>query len=158
MTDRFDQVERSEIMSQIKGKHAQPEKLVRSLWHRMAYHFRLHVGTLPGKPDIVLPCHKRVVFVHSCFWHGHRNCKRAARSQSNAEFWDHKIDPVSRCLPTGSRAGKHSYPKLFQQGGHPMNIGFSGCSLNYSVVKCIPQNIDRRTWPPCPDDMTGHLP
>jgi len=92
MTDRFDQVKRSEIMSHIKGKHTQPEKLVRSLLHRMGYRFRLHVGALPGKPDIVLPCHKKVVFVHGCFWHGHKNCKRATRPQSNAEFWNHKID------------------------------------------------------------------
>jgi len=92
MTDRFDQAKRSEIMSHIKGKDTQPEKLVRRLLHKMGYRFRLHVNSLPGKPDIVLPRHKKVIFVHGCFWHGHKNCKRASRPQSNTNFWNRKID------------------------------------------------------------------
>ncbi len=92
MTDRFDREKRSEIMSHIKGKDTKPEKLVRSLLHRMGYRFRLHVDSLPGKPDIVLPRHKKVIFVNGCFWHGHKNCKRASRPQSNAEFWNQKIE------------------------------------------------------------------
>jgi len=92
VTDRFDQKKRSEIMSRIRGKDTKPEKLVRSLLHRMGYRFRLHVDSLPGKPDIVLPRHKKVIFVNGCFWHGHKNCKRASRPQSNAEFWAQKIE------------------------------------------------------------------
>lgn len=92
MTDRFDREKRSEIMSHIKGKDTKPEKLVRSLLHRMGYRFRLHVDSLTGKPDIVLPRHKKVIFVNGCFWHGHKNCKRASRPQSNAEFWNQKIE------------------------------------------------------------------
>jgi len=92
VTDRFDWEKRSEIMSHIKGKDTKPEKLVRSLLHRMGYRFRLHVDSLPGKPDIVLPRHKKVIFVNGCFWHGHKNCKRASRPQSNTEFWNQKIE------------------------------------------------------------------
>ena len=59
--------------------------------HRMGYRFRLHVRDLPGRPDIVLPRHKRVVLVHGCFWHGHKGCRRAARPSSNTEFWNEKL-------------------------------------------------------------------
>ena len=92
MTDRFDSKKRSQIMSRIKGKDTLPEKTVRRILHRMGYRFRLHVKDLPGKPDIVLPKHNKIIFVHGCFWHGHRGCKRAARPESNSEFWNRKID------------------------------------------------------------------
>lgn len=92
MTDKFDPEKRSEIMSCIKGKDTKPEKIVRSLLHKMGYRFRLHVKELPGKPDIVLPRHKKIILVHGCFWHGHLNCKRASRPANNSEFWNRKID------------------------------------------------------------------
>jgi DNA mismatch endonuclease (patch repair protein) len=79
-------------MSKIKDKDTRPEKLVRSLLHGMGYRFRLHVKNLPGKPDIVLPRHKRIIFVHGCFWHGHANCKRATIPTTRAEFWAAKIN------------------------------------------------------------------
>lgn len=59
--------------------------------HRMGYRFRLHVKDLPGKPDIVLPRHRKVIFVHGCFWHGHR-CKKGRRPASNRSFWNAKLD------------------------------------------------------------------
>ncbi len=92
MGERFTPEERSRIMSRIKGRETKPEKLVRSLLHRSGYRFRLHDKNLPGKPDIVLPRHKRVVFVHGCFWHGHKRCKRAKRPATRKEFWNKKID------------------------------------------------------------------
>lgn len=58
-------------MSRIGGKDTKPELLVRSLLHGMGYRFRLQGKDLPGKPDIILPKHKKVIFVHGCFWHGH---------------------------------------------------------------------------------------
>jgi DNA mismatch endonuclease (patch repair protein) len=57
----------------------------------MGYRFRLHRKDVPGKPDIVLPKHHKVIFVHGCFWHGHEGCSRAARPTSNQEFWDKKL-------------------------------------------------------------------
>lgn len=79
-------------MSRVKGHDTEPERIVRKLVHRMGYRFRLHGKSLLGKPDIVLPRYKKVIFVHGCFWHGHKGCHRAARPVSNAEFWNRKID------------------------------------------------------------------
>ncbi|MDE7064967.1 MAG: very short patch repair endonuclease, partial [Desulfovibrionaceae bacterium] len=78
-------------MAQVKGKDTKPEKLVRSLLHRMGFRFRLHVKKLPGCPDIVLPRYKAVIFVHGCFWHGHEGCKRAALPVTHRDFWAAKI-------------------------------------------------------------------
>jgi DNA mismatch endonuclease (patch repair protein) len=58
----------------------------------MGYRFRLHPKNLPGKPDIVLPKHHKVIFVNGCFWHGHRGCNRAGRPATNIEFWNRKLD------------------------------------------------------------------
>lgn len=79
-------------MSRIRGRDTKPEIAVRKLLHKMGYRFRLHLKSLPGKPDIVLPKHKKIVFVHGCFWHGHRGCRRASRPVSNADFWNVKIE------------------------------------------------------------------
>jgi DNA mismatch endonuclease (patch repair protein) len=77
MKDKLSKKRRSWNMSRIRGKDTKPEKVVRSLLHRMGYRFRLHGKGLPGRPDIVLPRHKTVVFVHGCFWHRHRGCNRS---------------------------------------------------------------------------------
>ncbi|MDQ3917006.1 MAG: very short patch repair endonuclease, partial [Acidobacteriota bacterium] len=79
-------------MARVKGRDTKPEKIVRSLLHALGYRFRLHRKDLPGRPDIVLPKHKKVVYVHGCFWHGHPSCPRAARPTSNVAFWNKKID------------------------------------------------------------------
>ncbi len=91
MADIFTRQKRSEIMSSVKSKDTKPERLVRSLLHKMGYRFRLHVAGLPGKPDIVLPRHGKVVFVNGCFWHGHKGCCRGKAPKSNTEFWIEKI-------------------------------------------------------------------
>ncbi|MFQ3632782.1 very short patch repair endonuclease [Roseiflexus sp.] len=92
MPDVFQPEERSRIMSRVRAEDTSPEKLVRSLIHRMGYRFRLHVKDLPGKPDIVLPRRKKVIFVHGCFWHQHEGCPHAARPTSNTEYWNKKLD------------------------------------------------------------------
>lgn len=89
--DVFPKEKRSQIMASIKGKNTRPEKVVRSLLHQMGYRFRLHRRDLPGCPDIVLPKYKKVIFVHGCFWHGHKNCRRSKRPTSNKIFWDEKL-------------------------------------------------------------------
>jgi len=78
-------------MSRIRGKDTKPELVVRSLLHRMGFRFRLHRRDLPGSPDIVLPRHSTVVFVHGCFWHRHPRCKGATTPKSNADFWQDKF-------------------------------------------------------------------
>ena len=78
-------------MSRVKNRDTHPEILVRSLLHRMGYRFRLHRNDLPGKPDIVLPRFRSVIFVHGCFWHGH-GCPKGKRPSSNVDFWNSKLD------------------------------------------------------------------
>jgi len=79
-------------MSRIRSKDTKPELIVRSLLHHMGYRFRLHRKDLPGKPDIVLPKYKTVIFVHGCFWHRHKNCKYAYTPKSRVEFWEKKLN------------------------------------------------------------------
>ena len=82
---------RSWIMRQVKGRDTSPEKIVRSLLHRMGYRFRLQRDDLPGKPDIVLPRFKTVVFVNGCFWHRLSGCKRATTPATNVDYWQTKF-------------------------------------------------------------------
>lgn len=78
-------------MSRIRGANTRPELLVRSFLHRVGIRFRLHAGNLPGKPDLVVPAAKIVVFVHGCFWHRHRGCRLTTSPTANAEFWARKF-------------------------------------------------------------------
>ena len=90
--DVFDKNKRSWIMSRIKNKDTTPEIAVRSIVHRMGYRFRKNNPKLPGKPDIVLKKHKKIIFIHGCFWHGHKDCKRSSRPTTNVDFWNNKIN------------------------------------------------------------------
>lgn len=78
-------------MSGIKGKDTKPELFVRKLLHRAGYRFRLYRKDLPGKPDIVLPKWKTVIFVNGCYWHGHEDCYLFRLPKSRTEFWEKKI-------------------------------------------------------------------
>jgi DNA mismatch endonuclease (patch repair protein) len=89
--DVFSQEKRSQVMSKIKDKDTKPEKIIRTMLHNMGYRFRLHRRDMPGNPDIVLPKYKKVIFVHGCFWHGHKGCARAKRPSSNENFWSEKL-------------------------------------------------------------------
>jgi DNA mismatch endonuclease, patch repair protein len=91
MSDLFSSNKRSDIMRNIRSTNTKPEIYIRSILHQMGYRFRLHRKDLPGKPDIVLPKYKAVIFVNGCFWHGHKNCKKAKLPQSNRPFWEEKI-------------------------------------------------------------------
>lgn len=92
MADRLSRARRSWNMSRIKARDTEPERLVRSILHRMGLRFRLHRADLPGKPDIVLVSRRTVVFVHGCFWHRHRNCRFAYNPKSRKAFWTHKFE------------------------------------------------------------------
>lgn len=89
--DKFLVEKRSQIMSKISGKETKPEVLVRKYLFAHGFRYRKNVKDLPGKPDIVLPKYKTVVFVNGCFWHGHKNCKRSTLPTSNTQFWEEKI-------------------------------------------------------------------
>ncbi|HVB81059.1 MAG TPA: DNA mismatch endonuclease Vsr [Candidatus Binataceae bacterium] len=90
---RFAEVEpgRSALMSRIRSSGTKPEIAVRRALHGMGFRFRLHRRDLPGKPDIVLPKYKLVIFVHGCFWHQHPDCKLASRPKTRGEYWGPKL-------------------------------------------------------------------
>lgn len=90
MTDNVDRATRSRMMSGIRSKNTKLELLVRSHLHRKGLRFRLH-AKLTGKPDLVFPKYRTVVFVHGCFWHRHPNCQYTTTPKSNAEFWQKKF-------------------------------------------------------------------
>lgn len=78
-------------MAKIRGDETQPEIVVRKFLFSKGFRFRKNVRTLPGKPDIVLPKYKAVIFIHGCFWHKHKNCKKAQLPETRKEFWEKKI-------------------------------------------------------------------
>jgi DNA mismatch endonuclease, patch repair protein len=90
MTDIVSTETRSRMMSGIRGKNTRPEMLIRKLLHGRGFRYRLHVKTLPGKPDIVLPRYRAAILIHGCFWHGH-DCHLFKWPSSNEIFWREKI-------------------------------------------------------------------
>lgn len=96
MVDHVTRERRSAMMSGVRGKDTLPELLVRKAAHGLGLRFRLHDRRLPGRPDLVFPRWRTVVFVNGCFWHGHPGCKRAARPKSNVRFWADKIEANTR--------------------------------------------------------------
>jgi len=91
MVDVHTSQQRSFNMSRIRGKDTKPELIVRSLVHQLGFRFRLHRKDLPGKPDLVLPRLRKVIFVHGCFWHRHRCRYGRVQPKTNAEFWHAKL-------------------------------------------------------------------
>lgn len=83
---------RSKIMRAVGRKDTGPELIVRRLLHALGYRFRLHKKELPGSPDIVLPRHRMAIFVHGCFWHRHKRCRKATTPKTRVEFWQRKFD------------------------------------------------------------------
>jgi DNA mismatch endonuclease (patch repair protein) len=83
---------RSYNMSMIRGKNTKPEIIVRKFLHSKGFRFRLYKKELPGKPDIVLPKYKTVIFIHGCFWHGHKNCKYFVVPKTRTKWWLNKIE------------------------------------------------------------------
>ena len=79
-------------MSRIKGKNTKPEMLVRKFLHENGFRYRLNYSKLPGKPDIVLPKYKTVIFINGCFWHGHKGCRFFFVPKTRTEWWIDKIN------------------------------------------------------------------
>ncbi len=78
-------------MSKVLGKETKPEILVRKFLFEKGFRYRKNDKRYPGKPDIVLPKYKTVIFIHGCFWHGH-NCSAGKLPETKKEFWQNKID------------------------------------------------------------------
>lgn len=92
MADVHTPEQRSYNMSRIHGKNTKPEELVRKYLFAQGFRYRKNDVRLPGKPDIVLPKYKTVIFVNGCFWHGHEGCKYFVWPKSNEQFWRNKIE------------------------------------------------------------------
>lgn len=94
MADVFTTEKRSQVMSCIRSGNTKPEILLRSILHRLGYRFTIHGPKnrkLPGRPDIVLPKYKTAIFVHGCFWHGHKNCRDFKMPKTRQDYWVAKI-------------------------------------------------------------------
>ena len=91
MADVHNKATRSYNMSRVKGKDTRPELLVRRFLFAHGFRYRINVTSLPGKPDIVLPRYKKVIFINGCFWHGHRGCRYFVLPKTRTEWWLQKI-------------------------------------------------------------------
>ena len=132
MADVHTPEQRSYNMSRINSKNTKPEELVRKFLFSQGFRYRKNDAKLPGKPDIVLPKYKAVIFVNGCFWHGHEGCRYFVWPKNNAEFWKEKI--------TGNiQRDKHNHQLLANQGWRVIEIW--ECQLMKSVVDNTLQNL-----------------
>src|SRR5664280_2298558 len=92
MSHTMSPAERLTRMRAIRSRDTGPERTVRSLAHRLGYRFRLHSGSLPGRPDVVFPRLKKAILVHGCFWHQHHGCRLARVPRSRPEYWPEKLE------------------------------------------------------------------
>jgi DNA mismatch endonuclease (patch repair protein) len=92
MADVHEPEVRSYNMSQIKGKDTKPELLVRKYLHSYGFRFRLHDNSLPGKPDVILKKYHTIIFIHGCFWHGHKGCNYFVVPKTRTNWWLNKIN------------------------------------------------------------------
>ena len=92
MTDTLTPEQRRKVMQKVKSKDTHPEMVVRRLLHKAGYRYRLHRKDLPGKPDIVFPSRRKIVWVHGCFWHRHPGCKYNRMPASNQSYWTPKLE------------------------------------------------------------------
>lgn len=132
MADVHTPEQQSYNMSRIHSKNTKPEELVRKFLFSQGFRYRKNDAKLPGKPDIVLPKYKAVIFVNGCFWHGHEGCRYFVWPKNNAEFWKEKI--------TGNiQRDKHNHQLLANQGWRVIEIW--ECQLMKSVVDNTLQNL-----------------
>ena len=115
MADVHTPEQRSYNMSRIRNKNTKPEELVRKYLFSQGFRYRKNDAKLPGKPDIVLPKYKTVIFVNGCFWHGHEGCRYFVWPKNNAEFWKEKIT-------RNIRRDKNNHQLLVEQGWRVIDI------------------------------------
>lgn len=92
MHDNVSSERRHFIMSQVQSASTKPELRLRNALWNIGFRYKINDKRLPGTPDIVLPKYRTVIFVHGCFWHGHKDCKNARTPKTNTEFWTAKIN------------------------------------------------------------------
>lgn len=121
MADIYSKKKRSEIMSKIGGTDTKPEIIVRKFLFSKGFRYRINDERYPGKPDIVLPKYKTIIFVHGCFWHGHKSCKASKLPKTRKGFWKKKIsDNINR--------DRINIQELEKQGWNVINVW--ECEIN----------------------------
>jgi DNA mismatch endonuclease (patch repair protein) len=128
MADVHDKKTRSYNMSRIRSKDTKPEMIVRKYLHSKGFRFRLHRKDLPGRPDIVFPKYKTVVFIHGCFWHGHQNCTYFKIPKTNADWW---LQKINRNIENDKKAKQH----LKKEGWNVIDIW--ECDLKNNSKKIL---------------------
>lgn len=137
MADVHTPEQRSYNMSRIRSQNTKPEELVRKYLFSQGFRYRKNDVRLPGKPDIVLPKYKTVIFVNGCFWHAHEGCKYFVWPKNNEEFWKNKI--------TGNiRRDSDNYMKLEQMGWNVIVVW--ECQLKKPIInETIEQLVNQLT-------------
>lgn len=135
MADVLTPKQRSYNMSRIRSRDTKPEEIVRKYLFSQGFRYRKNDTRLPGKPDIVLPKYKTVIFVNGCFWHKHEGCKYFVWPKSNVSFWREKLEKnVER--------DKHNYQLLQQMGWKTLIIW--ECTLKGSKARSTMELLERR--------------
>ena len=134
MVDTLTPAQRSERMARIRSGNTKPEVALRKELHRLGFRFRLHGRKLPGKPDIVLPKYKTVIFVHGCFWHRHEGCNVATTPKSNTDFW---VDKFNRNASRDKRIAEE-----LEQAGWRVLVAWE-CGLGKTRVATAAEAIAR---------------
>lgn len=115
MSDTLSPEKRSWVMSRIHGKDTSIEVKVRKYLFAQGFRYRKNVSSLPGKPDIVFPKYRAVVFIHGCFWHRHEGCKTAHTPKTRQEYWIPKFE-------RNVRNDQEHYQELQELGWRPIVI------------------------------------
>ncbi|MDR3680524.1 MAG: DNA mismatch endonuclease Vsr [Flavipsychrobacter sp.] len=132
MADVHSKETRSFNMSRIRSKDTKPELLVRKYLFGQGFRFRLHDKKLPGKPDVVLPKYKTVLFIHGCFWHGHGGCRYFIVPKTRTEWWLNKIS-------INIANDRKSAALLHATGWHTIEIW--ECSLKKNTMEATLANL-----------------
>jgi len=135
MADVHNKATRSYNMSRIKGKNTKPEMIVRKFLFSKGFRYRLHDKKLPGKPDIVLPKYKTVIFINGCFWHGHEGCKYFVVPKTRTEWWLNKI--------SGNKDNDKKNITLLKESGWNVFVLFE-CELKPKVMTATLESLISR--------------
>jgi len=135
MADVHTKEARSYNMSRIRSKDTGPEMLVRRYLHGLGYRYTLHNKDLPGKPDIVLPKYRTIIFVHGCFWHGHENCRYYTLPKTRTKWWSDKI--------LGNKLNDKRAQKLLKRAGWKI-INIWGCELKKDKLETSLTKLSKR--------------
>ena len=121
-------------MSKIRSKNTKPELVLRKALFARGFRYRVNVPNLPGKPDIVLPKYKTIIFLHGCFWHRHESCKYAYTAKTNTEFWINKIT-------SNAERDKANFQKLTALGWNVVTVW--ECEIRHTYKHNLALLIDR---------------